>query len=499
LLLSLLVLSLLAPSAWAEKDRPANLAHAVAPYLDESTVAVLRIDLAALDLDALKKPLLPLLKQHLGSEDFPPPAISESVARLKEGGVRQVYLVYSLAGLFQGPPLLVLLLEKGSKSKALAEGLTESKQFHPMQFEARTDTVVGGPEAVLQRLAKQKPTPRPELAQAFEALGPGTAHLIVAWSKDGRRIIEEVLPNLPDELGGQSSKVLTRGLKWVGVRIQTQPKLGLDLIVQAADAENALALKKLFQQAHYWAGHHPVIKNAVANFDKMKGALTPEVNKDQLVLHLQEDALVAMAEKPLDQVRTAQQRTLSSNNLKQLALAMHNYHDANKGFPAQASLDKQGKPLLSWRVHLLPYLAEEELYKEFHLDEPWDSEHNKKLIARMPPVFTSPGLKAEAGKTTYLAPVGPDTLFAGPKGLKISEITDGTANTIMLVEAADDRAVIWTKPDDLTIDPKQPLRGLGLKYNDAFLAALCDGSVRIIPKTIDANVLKAAFTPRGGD
>ena len=140
----------------------------------------------------------------------------------------------------------------------------------------------------------------------------------------------------------------------------------------------------------------------------------------------------------------------------------------------------------------------EKLYQEFHLDEPWDSEHNKKLIARMPVVLATPGTKAEAGKTTYLVPVGPDTVFAGPKGMKIAEITDGSSTTIMIVEAADDKAVIWTKPDDLPFDPKQPARGLGPKYH-GFLAAYCDGSVHLLSAAIDPKELKALFTPRGED
>ena len=87
---------------------------------------------------------------------------------------------------------------------------------------------------------------------------------------------------------------------------------------------------------------------------------------------------------------------------------MHNYHDVYKSFPAQASYDNKKKPLLSWRVHLLPYLDELALYKQFKLDEPWDSANNKPLIAKMPAVFRSPHIaNAEPGKTTYLVPVGP--------------------------------------------------------------------------------------------
>ena len=111
------------------------------------------------------------------------------------------------------------------------------------------------------------------------------------------------------------------------------------------------------------------------------------------------------------------------NQLHQIARAMHNYEQANNGFPPAYSVDKNGKPLLSWRVAILPYLEEEDLHEQFHLDEPWDSEHNKKLIARMPAVFRCPDSQAAPGKTTYLTVRGKDTIFPGDKGIASRRIS----------------------------------------------------------------------------
>ncbi len=114
--------------------------------------------------------------------------------------------------------------------------------------------------------------------------------------------------------------------------------------------------------------------------------------------------LLPMAQSARAQARRAQ----SVNNLKQIALAMHNLHDVNNHFPPQAIVDDDGKPLLSWRVAMLPYLEQQDLYNEFKLDEPWDSEHNKALIPRMPAVFAIPGAaKPEPGKTFYRGFSGP--------------------------------------------------------------------------------------------
>lgn len=188
--------------------------------------------------------------------------------------------------------------------------------------------------------------------------------------------------------------------------------------------------------------------------------------------------------------REAARRSQSICHLKQLGLALHNYHDVYTHFPARASFDSQGKPLLSWRVHLLPFLEERALYKEFHLDEPWDSPHNRKLIPRMPRVYQNPSAPAKPGMAHYVALVGKGTLFEGDKGRSMAKVTDGLSNTVMLVEVNPDRAVIWTKPDDLAFDPDKPLAGLGKAHPGGFLVLLGDGSVRFISERVDPEVFR---------
>jgi hypothetical protein len=191
-----------------------------------------------------------------------------------------------------------------------------------------------------------------------------------------------------------------------------------------------------------------------------------------------------------------------TENLKMIVLGMHNYHDMLGSFPGNAIYSPDGKTaLLSWRVAILPYLGEAELYKQFKLDEPWDSEHNKKLIPRMPKVYlarNAPPAK-EPGQSHYRVFVGAGAVFdRGPKGVRFVDITDGTANTLMIVEAAE--SVPWTKPDELDFDPKKPLPKLGADPTaETFLAAFCDGSVHFIRKTVAEATLKALITRAGGE
>jgi hypothetical protein len=194
----------------------------------------------------------------------------------------------------------------------------------------------------------------------------------------------------------------------------------------------------------------------------------------------------------------AAMREQSRNNLKQIGLAMHNFHDTSSKFPA-AFTSKKDKPLLSWRVQLLPFLDQAPLFNRFRQDEPWDSPHNKALIPHMPAVFKAPGSQAGEGKTNYVTIRAAGTIFPGATAVGIREITDGTSNTIMVVEASDKAAVTWTAPDDLPLDEKDPLKNLVQLRDRGFLAGLADGSVRFISEKINQKTLLNLFLKSDGN
>jgi hypothetical protein len=209
-------------------------------------------------------------------------------------------------------------------------------------------------------------------------------------------------------------------------------------------------------------------------------------------------AAIALLLPAVQRVRTSANRVQDANNLRQIALAMHNYNAEYGRFPPAAICSKDGKPLLSWRVAILPYLGQQNLYQQFKLDEPWDSEHNKKLLSLMPKVYVLPeGAAAGAFTTHYRVFVGPEAGFPLRKGRRIAEITDGTANTWMVVEARE--AVPWTKPDDLVFQPNKPLPLLGNYFNGGFNAAFMDASVRFYQQPPPEKTIRALITPAGGE
>ncbi len=194
--------------------------------------------------------------------------------------------------------------------------------------------------------------------------------------------------------------------------------------------------------------------------------------------------------------REAARRMASANNLKQMMLSLLNYEAAQRVFPPRAKRDSEGQPLLSWRVMILPYLEEAELYNEFHLDEPWDSQHNLALLDRMPPCFNNPRVPGlMPGYTVYQAAYGQDIGWPD-EALRFAQITDGSSNTIALVETTGELAVPWTKPDDLDLDLHPIISWMPrIGANVAFF----DGSVSFLSSSIDGDVLRAFFTKDGGE
>jgi RNA polymerase sigma factor (sigma-70 family) len=221
-----------------------------------------------------------------------------------------------------------------------------------------------------------------------------------------------------------------------------------------------------------------------------------------LALH-ESPAEVELRTAPTVQVDEKEQkaRRQSVHNLSSISLAMHNAISANNEsrFPA-ATITKDGKPLLSWRVALLPYLGEKGLYGQFHLDEPWDSAHNKVLLDHMPIVYAPVLQKGEPKATTYYqVVVGWGALFGGDQGTLYEDVTDPRSCTLMVVEAA--KSVPWTKPEDLSFENglEKALPKIGGQFEDGFHIAFADGSVLFLNKAIQPDLLRALITRNGGE
>jgi hypothetical protein len=200
--------------------------------------------------------------------------------------------------------------------------------------------------------------------------------------------------------------------------------------------------------------------------------------------------------------RTRESAARANCALGQLGVAFHNYADVNNGrLPPAAVCDKDGKPLLSWRVLLLPYIEEKKLFDEFRLDESWDSEHNLKLLPRMPRTYEARWKKVidvPEHHTVLRVFVGPGAAFEWNRGLSLTaDFPDGTANTLLYVESGP--PVPWTKPDEIAFDPNCSIQLRGL-FRDGGRSGTVDGSgYKIIRNDCDPQLLRASITRNGGE
>ena len=224
-----------------------------------------------------------------------------------------------------------------------------------------------------------------------------------------------------------------------------------------------------------------------AGGDDVMEAVTKEVaTRMGLDVSQIEEAVVFIDMQSIDEIKATREKAIEKaqlrNGLREIGLAMHNFYDANNSFPDDDGHgDSKGN--LSWRVHLLPYLDQRELYDQFNFDEPWDSDHNKALIEKMPASFKTPGVN-DTGKTSIHLLTGEGTPFGSDVAPTFGNITDGTSNTIMTVMAGTDKADVWTKPGGLEVDPSEPLKTLG-KIGPEVMVGLMDGSVVYLPASIE--------------
>lgn len=204
----------------------------------------------------------------------------------------------------------------------------------------------------------------------------------------------------------------------------------------------------------------------------------------------------------------AARRMQCSHNLKQLMLALHNYHDVHHQLPPAVVKDQSGKPLYSWRVLLLPYLEQEPLYRQFHLDEPWDSPHNSKLARQLTNVFSCPGeitRREKTSLTNYVAIVGDETLWPD-RAITWGDVTDGTSATLAIVEWAESD-IVWSEPRDLAMDKISPwwnttkTKRQGVhRHSGGVHVAWGDGRIsHLQPHGLSAPDLRAILTRNGND
>ena len=480
----------------------------VSPLMGETTVLVVKLDTARLTWPDLS-----------GTEGFQTPenkamaqqtlqGVNESIEAFRQAAGGQT--VYASIGIplskTEWPGFVFLRESPKVDQKRLLDCLGMSQQEGMTRVDSgllvATPAGIADVRAVLDKFV---PSPRERLADAFRAVEPYPVQILLLPPDHVRRTVEELMPELPRQLGGGTSRVLTDGILWAALGIDPAP-FQAELVIQSAshDAAECLAsdLTKMLDRIHQAM---PLIHRVVPRetFTSLLDSVSTTVSGDRINVRIDRtesrDAAFKLVTIAAGAFRDRAGRNADLDRFKKILLAMHNHHDTYRSFPPrEEARDQKGKTGLSWRVHLLPFLDQRELYAAFRLDEPWDSPHNRPLLERMPDVYKSRMPNVASGHTTFLAPVGEDTVFGGPKAMRMQDITDGTSNTAVLVEVKPDRAVPWTSPRDYTFDPEAPAAGLQTGIDGRFLAGWADGSVQQLRSEASAEALVRLFRKSDG-
>ena len=216
------------------------------------------------------------------------------------------------------------------------------------------------------------------------------------------------------------------------------------------------------------------------------------------------DVIAKALRSAIEAARTAAKLSSEKNDLRQIGLAFHNYHNLQESFPVAGkdsnSFGKDGEPFMSWRTHILPFMDQAALYNTLNLGESADSDHNKPLLEKAENPYLSLNDAEDSKKTRFRMFSGKGTLLPGGKGLGFRDITDGASNTIMAIQVGPEKAVTWYKTKTgIPIDSKNLLDEIGNPGPNGYLTLFCDGAVRPLPADITAEQLKDYVTINGGE
>ncbi|MGL6197028.1 MAG: DUF1559 domain-containing protein [Thermoguttaceae bacterium] len=523
-----------------------EIVKTVSPLIDDKVALVVYVNLSQIDFDLLLDKIIGFVEESVAKEQIDAQrmtAIRLGVTQnfnymfrdfmeirtklMEEAGVNDLFLImYSDTTALV--PMIIAAPEQGKTDIQKRAFERVIRNVFPITFSDRGFMIGTSPnslalrdeaeEKIKTKIANLQPVSTESLAPAFAQQADAALVIVGVLPPNAADLISQA--NAPANISPiiiQLGKFMSQRMQWLSVGFSIKNS-SVQVIGQTHSNKDASEILLAIQKASEFAISEIAKKppensdvNKLSDSIKMLSTqFTPTVQNDtQLVLLLDKERPRAMTQLLVPLLigfQTTQQLAWNnqcSQNLKTIGTAVIKYKTANGAYPPPWTVDSNGKPLQSWRVLILPYLDEQELYDSIHLDEPWDSEYNQQFHKQMPSIFRCPAsVNANNTTTSYTMIVGPDAFSDSGVPTKPDEITDDLASTIMIIERK--TPICWMKTDE--ISENAALNGLGIDRGagsdhatGGANALFFDSSVRFIRKGIPVNILKSVITFNGNE
>ncbi|MDR1385729.1 MAG: DUF1559 domain-containing protein [Planctomycetaceae bacterium] len=544
---------------YAQKT-PKQLAEEIAPLVSENTICIVHVDVAASlkDVFNVYNANIQTFRDAVASvadmdesvksaiAEYTLPKISEQEMQIankqfqelrKTFGVQDFYYLATLDGVPISDFIAIPVRPETNKELLEQQKFTELNGFMIIYGKAFRNTLQRGTSQEFVRRAFQNgfvKSQRPEIAEAFAIAGNKPIKAVAFFPSYANTLFSQIKPTLHKPLNMIPVAQITDGLRYAAAAFDFNTFRG-EFVICSKDQASAEQLRNLVLSLSDTTKE--LQKNGVDKWDDLivfsrwsdfigglvkqnSDFLFPPAQDGKIVIRYQSTDSAADVKKLLNSVNALAKQVkmdeifhqkTCGNNIKQIVLAMHNYSDVHLKLTPAYSLDKDGKPLQSWRVSLLPYLGETALYEKIRRDEAWDSEWNKQFHNQCPAIFQCPTMTDEEktnGGTSYSLVVGNKTYpTPGKRHFSLSDITDGTSYTIAVIERK--TPINWMQPDaELSQDAvfhgiSDAASGVGLRHqkedNAGLNAGFFDGSQRFLDEKTPLEKWKAFLTFSGGE
>ena len=452
--------------------------HPVSAYIDHSTVFTAEIDWAKIDVDAF----FDSIQKLTGDRPSEQPIVKALFAQLQAAQAGKIFVIAGLQTVTDGTPLVVVPTPDPEKLLKSMQGMFGEN----VQIAASGSALLFGDPLQIERQKSFKPLTRSDMIAPMRDANRLDHTAVLAMPRSTREMLWKLWPKrqpdgFPVDL---SPSQMAKDIKRVIVTLRTPPDPLMRLTIESVDDEAADRVSK-------------VCADLKQRFKVALAGVTFKRDEHQITLEADRDA-VLLAEAKAVAARQATNRSRMVGTLKKLGLAIHHYQQREQHLPPRCFVDLDGNPLHSWLVAILPDFNNLAFYRSLKLDRRWDDSANARLRNTTPAGIGDQSLPVAF--TSIRAPVYPGSLWQGdgpPK--RLSEVTDATSQTIMLVDAPSSAAIHWADPESWVISEDDPMTDV-FGARAAARVLMVDGSVRLLKKAeLDDAKLKAMLTIAGGD